>query len=139
MVLYDLSSSAMLYSSRWAVLPQVLPSDRPHVDLVLRCLKKIRDAEGSAGAADDAQKAAPASAAAAANGATDPPARAASAGSRPAHVLYDMDADLELALRLSAAEAEAAEWRAVGVGPSEGSPPASHSFLRAAGTNTMMR
>ncbi len=34
---------------------------------------------------------------------------------KPAHVLYDMDADLTLALQLSAAEAEAAERRATGV------------------------
>ncbi len=94
---------------------QVLPDDRPHVDLVLRRLKKIRDAEGSAGAAD-AQKAAVAPATAVANGAVDPPVRAASVTGKPAHVLYDMDADLELALRLSAEEAEAAERRNAGAG-----------------------
>ena len=38
-----------------------------------------------------------------------------SAAGKPAHVLYDMDADLALALQLSAAEAEAAERRATGV------------------------
>jgi len=36
------------------------------------------------------------------------------AAGKPAHVLYDMDADLALALQLSAAEAEAAERRAAG-------------------------
>ena len=84
------------------------------MDLVLRRLKKIRDAEGSAGAAAaDAQKPAAAPVTVAANRATDPPAGAASTG-KPAHVLYDMDADLELALRLSAEEAEAAERRKAG-------------------------
>ena len=97
------------------VLVQVLPDDRPHVDLVLRRLKKIHDAEGCSGAAD-AQKTSSAPTTAPANGTTDPPARAGSAG-KPAHVLFDMEADLELALRLSAAEAEAAERRAAGTGP----------------------
>ena len=91
---------------------QVLPDDRPHVDLVLRRLKKIRDAQDGGGSADTPTAA---EAATASNSAGEP-AQAQRSGStgKPAHVLYDMDADLALALQLSAAEAEAAERRAAG-------------------------
>ena len=88
----------------------MLPDDRPHVDLVLRRLKKIRDAQGEAGSADTPR------ATDAANSTSQPvqAERSGSSGTKPAHVLYDMDADLALALQLSAAEAEAAERRSAG-------------------------
>ncbi len=48
---------------------QVLPDDRPHVDLVLRRLKKIRDAQDGGGSVDTPTAA---EAAAATSGASEP-------------------------------------------------------------------
>jgi len=65
----------------------VLPDDRPHVDLVLRRLKKLRDAQDGGGSADT-PTAADVAAAASGSSEPEPSQRSASTG-KPAHALCD--------------------------------------------------